>query len=268
MGYKMIRKPISRKLSIAYALGTIAIICLFYSYLSYKQKLFNPNDTTLPNLQQFIDGAKFVITPIPNGEILLWQDLKATYFRHFLGISVGVFFSLIVGVLMGCWPVVDSALRLPLAFLAKIPPTAMIAVYFILFGTDLEMFVAMIGFGIFPTLAQSIYLSVKDVPDDVIYKAYTLGASNYELIWNVIFPQILPKFIEAIRMATGPAMVFLIAAEWMVSDVGVGYRLRIQSRLLNMNIVYVYLLVLCLTTYTIDWSLKLLKNKLCPWSEE
>ena len=264
----MIRKPISNKLSIASTLTTVLIICLFYGYLSYKQKLFNPNDTTLPGLTQFWDGAKFVVTPMPNKEILLWQDLKATYFRHFLGVSIGVLFSLITGILMGCWAIIESAFRIPLAFLAKIPPTAMIAVYFILFGTDLEMFVAMIAFGIFPTLTQSVYLSVKEVSDDAIYKAYTLGASNCELIWNVIFPQILPKFIEAVRMSTGPAMVFLIAAEWMVSDVVVGYRLRIQSRLLNMNIVYVYLLVLCLTTYTIDWLLKLLKNKLCPWNGE
>lgn len=264
----MIRKSISNKLSFAYLLGTIALIVLAYSWLSYRQKAFNPNDTTVPNLSQFIAGAKFVITPMPNGEILLWDDLKATYFRHFMGVTVGVFMSLMVGIAMGCWPAVESVFRLPIAFLAKIPPTAMIAVYFILFGTDLEMFVAMIGFGIFPGLAQSVYLSVKEVPDDAVYKAYTLGASNYELIWNVIFPQILPRFIEAIRMATGPAMVFLIAAEWMVSDVGVGYRLRIQSRLLNMNIVYVYLIVLCLTTYIIDYSLKMLKGKICPWNGE
>jgi NitT/TauT family transport system permease protein len=264
----MIRKPISIKTSIASTLFALLVIGILYSILSYRQKLFNPNDTTVPNLQQFVDGVKFVVTPTPSGEILLWHDLKATYFRHFLGITVGVLLSLATGLLMGCYPIIEAAFRLPLAFLAKIPPTAMIAVYFILFGTDLEMFVAMIGFGIFPTLAQSVYLSVKEVPDDAIYKAYTLGASNAELIWNVIFPQILPKFIEAVRLATGPAMVFLIAAEWMVSDVGVGYRLRIQSRLLNMNIVYVYLIALCLTTYLIDWSLKLLKNKLCPWNGE
>lgn len=262
----MIRKPITRKASIAYMVGTVALIVMAYSWMSYRQKQFNPNDTTLPNLQQFIDGAKFVLTPMPNGDILLLDDLKATYFRHFAGVSVGVVFSLVVGILMGCWAPIEAIFRLPIAFLAKIPPTAMIAVYFILFGTDMEMFVAMIGFGIFPGLAQSVYLNVKEVSDDAIYKAYTLGASNYELIWNVILPQILPRFIEAIRMATGPAMVFLIAAEWMVSDIGVGYRLRIQSRLLNMNIVYVYLIVLCLTTYVVDWSLKLVKSKLCPWN--
>jgi NitT/TauT family transport system permease protein len=262
----MIRKPISNKLSIGCTLGTILLICALYGWLSYKQKLFNPTDTTLPNLTQFVEGAKFVVTPGPSGEILLWRDLKATYYRHFIGVTLGVFLSLVIGVLMGCWPIVESAFKVPIAFLAKIPPTAMIAVYFILFGTDMEMFVAMIAFGIFPALAQSVYLSVKEVSDDAIYKAYTLGASNCELIWNIILPQILPKFIESVRLATGPAMVFLIAAEWMVSDVGVGYRLRIQSRLLNMNIVYVYLIVLCLTTYAIDWSLKLLKNKMCPWN--
>lgn len=264
----MIRTPISKKSSLAFMLGTIVVIIMAYGWLSHRQKAFNPNDTTVPNLSQFIDGLKFAVTPMPNGEILLWDDLKATYYRHFVGVTVGVIMSLVIGILMGCWPAVESVFRLPIAFLAKIPPTAMIAVYFILFGTDMQMFVAMIAFGIFPTLAQSVYLSVKEVSDDAIYKAYTLGASNYELIWNVIFPQILPRFIEAIRMATGPAMVFLIAAEWMVSDVGVGYRLRIQSRLLNMNIVYVYLIVLCLTTYIIDWSLKLFKSKMCPWNGE
>ncbi len=264
----MIRKPISQRASIIYMLATFAIALAFYSWMSHRQKVFNPNDTTLPDLFQFIEGVKFITTPTPSGDILLWEDLKATYYRHFLGVTLGVILSLFVGILMGCWASIESAFRIPIAFLAKIPPTAMIAVYFILFGTDLEMFVAMIAFGIFPGLAQSVYLSAKEVPDHAVFKAYTLGASNTELIWNVIFPQILPKFIEAIRMATGPAMVFLIAAEWMVSDIGVGYRLRIQSRLLNMNIVYAYLLILCLTTYIIDWSLRLAKSKLCPWDRK
>jgi len=264
----MIRKPISHKATIACMAGAIILIGLGYSWMCYRQKAFNPNDTTMPNLSQFIQGLKMAALPNANGDILLVDDLAATYQRHFVGVSFGVVMSLIIGIAMGCWPAIEATFRLPIAFLAKIPPTAMIAVYFILFGTDLEMFVAMISLGIFPALAQSVYLSVKDVSDDAIYKAYTLGASTVELIWNVIFPQILPRFIEAIRMATGPAMVFLIAAEWMVSDVGVGYRLRIQSRLLNMNVVYVYLIVLCLTTYVVDWSLKTFKSKMCPWNGE
>ena len=59
----MIRKPISQKATIAYMLGAVVLIGLGYSWLSYRQKVFNPNDTTMPNLQQFIQGIKFSVVP-------------------------------------------------------------------------------------------------------------------------------------------------------------------------------------------------------------
>ena len=62
-------------------------------------------------------------------------------------------------------------------------------------------------------------------------------------------------------------MVFLIAAEWMMADVGFGYRLRIQSRLLNMSVVYIYLILLGVAGFGIDWLLTLARKKLSPWFE-
>ena len=118
----------------------------------------------------------------------------------------------------------------------------MLAVYFVVFGMEAKLFVAMIALGIFPTLAQGIYQAAKkDVSDHAVFKAYTLGASQLEVIWNVVFQQVLPRIIENVRLQIGPAMVFLIAAEWLIADTGFGYRLRIQSRLLHMNVVYIYL---------------------------
>jgi len=131
------------------------------------------------------------------------------------------------------------------------------------------MFIAMIALGIFPTLAQSIYQAAKkDVSDHLVYKAYTLGASNGEVIYNVIFMQILPRIIESVRLQVGPALVFLIAAELLVADVGFGYRLRIQSRLLNMNVVYVYLVLLGIVFVLMDWSFRLIRRFVSPWFGE
>jgi NitT/TauT family transport system permease protein len=181
----------------------------------------------------------------------------------------GVLISLVVGIMMGCASAVRASLKFPIRCLSLIPPTAMIAIYFVLFGTDMKFYVAVIAFGIFPILAQTIYQSVKnDVADDAIYKAYTLGASDMEIVWDVILPQIMPKFLEAIRMTVGPALIFLIAAEWNLADVGIGYRLKIESRMTNMNIVYIYLVILCITSYIMDWSLSFVKEKLCPWYKD
>ena len=84
-------------------------------------------------------------------------------------------------------------------------------------------------------------------------------------MWEVVLRQILPRIIENARLQIGPAMIFLIAAEWALSDVGFGYTLRIQSRLQNMNIVFTYLAILAVAGLVIDWSLIWLRRWLCPW---
>ena len=265
----MIRQPISRRSQIIMGLISIALIVIAYSWLSYRQHVFNPRDTTIPNAKQFVEGWKKITTPDIGGDVWLWNDLKATLSRHLGGLVVGTAIALVIGLAMGVNSWAEAFFAWPVSFFAKIPPTAMMAVYFVLFGTEYKMFIAMIALGIFPTLAQSIYQSAKnDVSEDAIFKAYTLGASHLEVVFNVVFMQILPRIIEAIRLQVGPALVFLIAAELLVADVGFGYRLRIQSRLLNMNVVYLYLVVLGVGFVLVDWGLRLKRRYLCPWFGE
>ena len=262
----MIRQTISKRSQILMGIAAIALLVMAYSYLSYRQHQFNSKDTTIPNLSQFVEGLKKITTRDRCGDVWLWNDLKATITRHLGGLIVGSILALGVGLAMGVSPWGEAFFSWPVNFFAKIPPTAMMAVYFVIFGTEYKMFVAMIALGIFPTLAQSIYQSAKkDVSDHLIYKAYTLGASHAEVIYNVIFMHILPRIIEAIRLQVGPALVFLIAAELLVADVGFGYRLRIQSRLLNMNVVYIYLIILGVVFIMMDWVLRLKRRFLCPW---
>jgi len=253
-------------------MGVLSVVFLIgaYSWLSHRQHIFNPKDTTIPNMQQFIEGWRKITTPEEfTGEVWLWNDLKATLGRHLGGMLLGIILALFIGMAMGVNSWAEAFFVWPVSFFAKIPPTAMMACFFVLLGTEYKMFVGMIAFGIFPTLAQTIYQSArKDVDDEAIFKAYTLGASHFEVIYDVIFMQILPRVIEAIRLQVGPALVFLIAAELLVADVGFGYRLRIQSRLLNMNVVYLYLILLGVGFLFMDWALRLKRRILCPWFGE
>jgi len=265
----MIRKPISRRTEIIYMAISIAFLVGFYSFLSHRQHLRNPKDSTLPNLSQFIEGGKKLIGADSAGDYWLIDDATATGIRLFSGLLVGIGLSFFIGLGMGVYPPIEALFKIPIVFLGKIPATAMLAVYFVLFGTDLEMYTAMIALGILPALAFSIYGAAKtDVSEHAVDKAYTLGASSFEVIWEVIVQQILPRIIENIRLCIGPAMVFLIAAEWTTADVGFGYRLRIQSRLLNMNVVYIYLVLLGCFGFFFDWALVILRKKMCPWFDQ
>ncbi len=264
----MIRQPISRQAHLAFGVLSIVTLLLGYTWLSHRQHVRNPNDTTIPNWSQLAEGVKRVVKPQDryNGASWLWIDGKATFTRHFTGLAVGVVTSVVIGLAMGCFAPIEALLLPPLSCAAKIPPTAMLAVFFVLVDTGMELYVAMIAFGVIPTLAQSIYQSVRtDVPEELIYKAYTLGASHAELIWNVTFKQILPRIIEAVRLQVGPAMVYLIAAEYAVGNEGFGFRLRMQQRLSDMSTVYIYLVVLAAIGFLMDYSLTWLRKLICPW---
>jgi len=262
----MIRQPITKKSYSALACCSMLAIVGFYCMLSYRQHAINPIDTTMPNLSQFVNGWAILLSKDASGNIWLVRDTFATGIRLFSGLVAGIGLSFVIGLGMAVYTPLEAIFKAPITFFGKIPPTAMLAVYFVLFGIDYEMYVAMVALGIFPSLAMSIFGAAKtDVSDHAIYKAYTLGASNVEVIAEVVVKQILPRIIDSIRLSIGPAMVFLIAAEWMMADVGFGYRLRIQSRMLNMNVVYTYLVILGLAGFAFDWILIAVRRNLCPW---
>ena len=85
----------------------------------------------------------------------------------------------------------------------------------------------------------------------------------------MIFKHSLPRVLEAIRLLIGPAMVYIIAAEWLLADVGFGYRMKVVGfRLGDMTVVYFYLAVLALSGYFMDQAMIRLRRKLCPWYAE
>ncbi len=264
----MIRQPISLSAKIGIGVVSIVMLLVAYEYLAYRETQENPNQTVVPSVVSWGEGWQRMTKVNDRGENWLWEDVKATYGRLFMGLGLGVVLSIVVGVTMGAYTPVAAFFEPPISFLAKIPPTAMLAVYFVVFGTSTQFYVAMVGLSVFFTLAQSIYQAAKkDVSDHGVYKAYSLGASSGEVIYEVLWKQILPRVIEAIRLQVGPAMVFLIAAEYAVGgDAGIGYRIRLQQRILHMDVVYIYLLILGSSGLLFDWGLTFLRRKLCPWS--
>ena len=262
----MIRQPIGTLWMTALGVLSVVVLLGLYGVLSHRQHQINPNDKTMPGWTQLREGVtKAVEVNRRSDERWIVVDAVATAKRLFLGLFYGVAGALIIGLLMGCFTPIEAFFYPPLALLAKIPPTAMLAVFFVLAGTDTKMYVSMIAFGVMPTLAQTVFLATKEVPNELQYKAYTLGASHAEVIWNVIFRHVLPKLIDAVRLQVGPAMVYLIAAEMVVADAGFGYRIRIEFKKLNMNVVYPYLALLAAFGFTMDFGLRRLQYLLCPW---
>lgn len=227
-------------------------------------------DRTVPSWSMlYQDGLVRALSPqgaFQRKEVWLTTDFYATGLRLIAAMVLGVVISVAIGLLMGCFDPVDAFFMPPFSFLSKVPATAVLPIFFVIIQINFSMYVAIIVFGMLPSLAQAVSASVrKDVPEELVFKAYTLGASQVELIWNVILRQILPRVLDAIRLQIGPALVLLVAAEWMVAGEGIGYRLRLFYQRTDMTVVFVYVVLLGLIGLAADYGLIWLRRKMCPW---
>jgi NitT/TauT family transport system permease protein len=147
-----------------------------------------------------------------------------------------------------------------------IPPLALLPILFIVFGLGELSKVVLIVIGITPFLIRDLSQRTLDIPRELIVKAETLGASSSVIALRVALPQIMPRLVQAVRLSLGPAWLFLIAAEAIASDLGLGYRIFLVRRYLAMDVILTYVLWITLLAFVMDWTLRRLSDRLYPWA--
>jgi NitT/TauT family transport system permease protein len=265
----MLRQPIARRWHLM--LGVVSFLTLFGAYTawSWVRQQDVPEDRTVPNWSQiYREGLLEAFTPESTGRVVMWEDTKASVYRLAVGLALSLVVSVSLGLLMGCYEPVEAFFLPPLAFLSKIPATAILVLFLIVMGFDDWFYVAIILFVVVPTFAQMIFHSAKeDVPEELLFKARTLGASQLACIWDVIYKIILPRILEGTRLSVGPALVILYAAEYLRGNVGFGTtgKLINQKGVAAMPLLFVQLVFLGLFGLGVDLFFRWAQRKLCPW---
>ena len=240
-----------------------------YLYASHLRLVENPYDKLLPSVSSMLEGIKRVAFEQDKrtGEILLWKDTFSSVTRLFYGVVLSLISSLMLGLYMGLYRSIDALFSSFVVFLSMIPPLAILPILFVSLGVGEVAKVALIFIGTFPILTRDIFLAVKQIPQQQIVKALTLGASSSAIMYRIVLPQILPSAINSIRLVLGSAWLFLIASEAIASTDGLGYRIFLVRRYLAMDIIIPYVLWITLLGFCFDFILRKLKQMMFPWSE-
>jgi len=248
---------------------TVILAIAGYTWWSHERHVENPKDRMVPSWSQMVEGFERV-SRVDEDDHARWivADAKATAQRLVIGLAASVALAFVLGILMGCFHAVEAACLWWVSALAKVPPTSVIVVIFMAVGTGMELYAVVIAVGVMPILTESVFLLVRDVPDEMLWKAETLGASRTEVVWNVITRMVAPKFVDNVRLQFGPAMVYLIAAELLCAYVGFGYRINKFARQTHMDVVFVYVLALGLFGFAVNWLLTEFRNRAFPWYQK
>ncbi|MBU0499482.1 MAG: ABC transporter permease subunit [Gammaproteobacteria bacterium] len=227
----------------------------------------NPNDKLLPTPAQMVDAAGRMAFEQDRrtGTYPMARDTISSLKRLLTGVALAASAGLLLGLNMGLFPGMGATLSPFVTFLSMIPPLAILPILFISFGVDELAKVMLIFIGLFPLIARDMQLAVRKLPGEQITKALTLGASQLELAYRIVLPQILPRLIETVRLSLGAAWLFLIAAEAIAADDGLGYRIFLVRRYLAMDIILPYVLWITLIGYLMDLALRYSLQWAFPW---
>ncbi len=286
--------------SITLGLSLFVISIALYGVSSYNRHKENPNDKLIPTAgqmvqsfkraifspvieEQFDDEGELIETDQPrtikeaykagklkemlkNGEWQLWEDTKASGYRVFVAILY-IFLGILLGLYMGMFPYMERLLYRFILFFDKIPALAVLPILFIVFGLGETAKIALIVIGVAPTMILDTYLRVKEIPHEQITKGMTLKASTHEIIYKIVFPQIFPKILDTFRLNFKAIILFLIAGEALAAEAGLGYRIFVVRRYMDMATIIPYVVWISVLAFIIDWSLRLWIRKSFKWME-
>lgn len=246
----------------------ILLLVLTYLFLAVQRHEANPADKILPLPSAMVSSMSALIMEPDklSGQFIFWADTLASLQRLGIGLGISTLMALGVGLLLGILPPVRATFGPLVTGIAVIPPIALLPILFIALGLGETAKVALIVVGIAPVMIRDVAAHVQALPRELIIKAQTLGASSWQVMIRVALPQAMPRLIQAIRLALGPAWVFLISAEAIASDVGLGYRIFLVRRYLSMDVILPYVAWIALLAIAIDFVLVTISKRGFAWA--
>jgi len=143
-------------------------------------------------------------------------------------LSVGV--ALPLGILMGSFEAVNRFFDPIMAPLRYLPITAFIPLLILWFGIEERQKVAFLFLGTFVFLLPVVVDAVRVVPEELVQTSFTLGASKWQAIWTVLIPAAMPQIFDSFRVMNAIAWTYIILAEIVNPQNGIGYILRLAEQ--------------------------------------
>lgn len=180
------------------------------------------------------------LVPFPQSIVPAWVDMVLhegfladmawSTFRIVAGFALAALVAVPLGLLMGSFEIVRAFFQPPINAIRYMPASAFIPLLILLQGLGENEKLTVIWIGVFFQLVLMVMDIAHRVSDEMLNVAYTLGASRWTVFRRVFLPATLPEVVDALRITIGWAWTYLIVAELVAAQAGIGNFILIEER--------------------------------------
>lgn len=220
---------------------------------------------------------KFLLPPLSEVLARIWTDLVSgklvydiaiTLYRTLAGFGVAALFGVMLGILIARngavrWffdPIVSVGLPLP-----KI---ALLPVFTIWFGFfDLSK-ILMVAFSASFQIIISTWAAARSVEREMIWSARSLGASESEMLRQVIMPAAAPQILTGLQVAMPICLIVVLITEMTMGGRGLGDTMLKSARYVDSVGVFAGIVEIGLLGFAIIKVMEAIRRWLLRWHPE
>lgn len=241
--------------------GAMAVVVLVWwlatSGLGSEDRLISP--IILPSPMEVVKSFPSLLN-----ERALLQSIAATLKRVLVGFGLAVVVGVPLGIIAGSWRVFEAAAAPIALFGRNLPVAALIPLTILWFGIDETQKVMFIFIACVPFVFSDAVAAVANVHDRYVETAQTLGASSSQIVTKVLVALALPDIYNSLRHLFGLAFGYIMLAELINAQHGLGYLLMTSQRRGMSEHIILILIIIGLLAYGIDRLLFWFQRGLFP----
>jgi NitT/TauT family transport system permease protein len=231
-------------------LGAIPLLVLvgvwwFLTRGAVEERVISP--VTLPSPLEVVQSVPSLVT---KGHLL--EGIVASFRRVAIGFLIAVAIAMPLGVAMGSVGSI-RAMFTPLSTVGGyLPIAALVPLTLSWFGLGEAQKYGFLALAFFVYLLPLIVEAMEKVDEVYVQTAYTLGAGRWQIIRKVLFPIAAYDIWQAMRLAFGVGWTYIILAEIVFSEAGLGQIIMVAQRRGPREYMYLVILVIALLAWLTD----------------
>lgn len=197
----------------------------------------------------------------------LLADMAISIYRVMAGFLISALIALPLGLYLGTYRPVQATLEPLIDFIRYMPAVAFIPLVMLWVGIGESSKILIIFIGTFFQMALMAAEDVRRVPMAQIEAAQTMGANRSEIIRLVILPSARPALLDTLRITCGWAWTYLVVAELVASNSGLGYAILRAQRYMHTDKIFAGILLIGLIGLLTDQAFRWIGRRAFHWQK-
>jgi len=248
-----LRAPLPRRQQLALALVTsTAVVALWEAAVrtGWLNETYCPSPSTIvATLWRMVTQEHFL------------TDIAISNARVWGAFLLSAAMAIPLGILMSSYRSLGAALEPIVDFIRYLPVPALVPLSIIWFGVGEETKLFLLWLGTFFQLILLVIDDMNRVPQEYIEVAATVGAQAPQILRDVALRAMLPSLLNNLRITLGWCWTYLILAEIVAADDGIGFVIWSARRFMRTPEVMAGVVAIGLIGLVTDQLLRLLHRR-------